>query len=186
MYSKIQKATFAGDFNDFTRFDVSNVFSADDIKSTGLRGNHPGFVEPAQSERSESLRVTGGDNRVFGQEEQGIGSLEPFERVAYTFEPTLLFGDGGQVQDNLAVRGRLEDGAFGIQICFEFKGVGQVTVVRHGQRRGTVGHHKRLNVEDRGRPGGAVTSVANSHPTGQGGYILLQLENFRDLSHALE
>src|SRR6266516_3083600 len=66
-----------------TRLDLTHELGADGIERAGLRGDDGAAVRQAsQAEGADPERVTDADQRVFGEAQEAISTLQPRQRAA--------------------------------------------------------------------------------------------------------
>ena len=93
-------------------------------------------------------------------------------------------GAGEQVDDQLAVGGRLEADAALQELAAQLRRVDQVAVVADGERAVQRLQHVGLRVAQARRAGGGITRVADGHVAAQIGQVVL-VEDLRHKPHAL-
>ncbi len=126
-------------------------------------------TQPPQPERPEAPRVHDGVQRPPDRDDERVGPLDALQRVEQLVLRLPRLGAGDEVDQHLAVRGRLEDRPFGDQVGPQLLGIGQVAVVGEGEGALAVTGEDRLGVgEDRGA-GRRVPGVTDRHVTGKAG-----------------
>lgn len=161
--------TVETDFDEFARFDLPFELRAHHVERHGLAGEDLGIAQPAHHQRADAQRIAAGDHAVGGRHDQRIGTLDQPQGVDQLVEYGLESAGGDKMDDDLGIRGRLEDGPTLHQVAPEVDRIRDIAVVRHRETAaGQVGI-KRLDVAQAGAPGGRITHMAHGHRAGQFG-----------------
>ena len=100
------------DHNHLSRFNIPDIFGADDIKSAGFTGDHPCFPDSRQCQRPESIRVSDGNQLLIGLYKQAVGALNLVHRVAHLINRAVFLTSGNEVEDEFGVGGTLKQDTF--------------------------------------------------------------------------
>ena len=174
------------DDHDLARLHVADELRLDQVQRAGLARQHePSVGQPADAQRTEAVRVAHADELVLGEDDQGICALD----AAHGLDQSALVAArlrrlGEQVDDDLGIHRRLEDGALGLQLVAQGGGVGEVAVVADGDLALGAIDGQRLGVGQVRRPGRRVARVAD----GRGADQLVEhvaVEDVRHQPHAL-
>ncbi len=153
--------------DDLARLDLAHHLGADEVESTRLGGDHPGFravggdqvslpgaggsaadaagVDPAEHERTEAVRVAEGDQPPLREGDDRVRAVEPPHRArSGLLERVGVVRD--QRRDQLAVGGRSQRDALGPQLVAELADVDEVPVVAERDRADGPVLHQRLRV----------------------------------------
>ena len=120
------------DGHDLAVLDLAHELGADDVERAGLRCQHIGAVQASQHQRPDADGVAGADQHVVGQADERIGALDLPQGLDEALHGAAALRAGHQVQDHLAVGGRLADGARGDEVAPQGERVRQVAVVGEG------------------------------------------------------
>src|SRR5690625_2207461 len=158
-------------------FHIAYEIGSYDVEGTGLRSEQPGLPEPAQNQRSYTEGVTNADHRVGGHGNQRIGAFHLAEGVEHAIDETASRGGGNQMDEDLGVGGRLEDGAAAYQLPPEGLGIGEIAVVRQGKAAERKIGEERLYVAQDSCAAGCVAIVADGGVAGEACHDRLAAEN---------
>ena len=140
--------------------------------------------QPAEHERTEPERIADADEFVFAHDDERVRALDfahdGFERVG----AVSIAGTGEQMQNDLAVDGRLENRALLFEFGAQPRGVGEIAVVADGDLAARAIDDERLGVLDIGTAGGGVADVADGEMAGQRAENVF-VEHLADEPHAL-
>ena len=92
----------------FARLYIAFVSGADEIHRARFRADHPGIVEPAERERTESVRIAHRHQAIAREHHEGKCSLHLRDRLDNRVLDGSRFGARVQVQDDFGVAARLE------------------------------------------------------------------------------
>ena len=114
---------------------VVQVHRADQVEGAGFGGEDVALAAArdfhfAHRERPEAVRVARHDDAVLRQEDQRERAFELQQRFAQRARKRALRGVRHQVQDDFGVARRLENRAVAPRSLPQFRGVGDVAVVR--------------------------------------------------------
>ncbi len=149
------------DHDDLARLDVAHEVGADDVEAAGLGCQDVGVADLAQHQRADAVRIAHADQACRRKGHQRIGTLDLAHRADQPVDHAQAPAERHQVDDDLAVGGRLEQAAAADQVLPQLHRVGQVPVVAHGEAAGFELGEQRLRVAGDGGPGGGVAVVAD-------------------------
>ncbi len=172
----------AVDDHDLAGLDVAHETRADDVERAALGGQDPRVLEAADAERPHAQRVAHAVQRLVGQHQQGIGALDPAQRIDDAVDHRRVFRAGDQVVDHLGVGRRLEQAAHAHQFLAQDVGVGEVAVVGEGQAAEVEIGEDRLDVAVGRAAGRGVAVVADRRVALQRGDDRLLAEDVADQS----
>src|SRR5262249_44840004 len=98
--------------------------------------------------------------------------------------PAILRRLRQEMQNDFAVGGGLENGAFSLQFVAQKIGINQIAVVRNCHLAAKAVDHEGLRVFDRAGPGGRITRMPDSTCPFQSGQLILP-KNLRHKTHVL-
>jgi len=173
----------AGDAQHFAGLDVADVFRADEIEGAGFRGDHPGALEAAESERAEAAGVADGVELVAGEQHEGVGAFDLVEGIGESAGKISCGGARGEMDDDFRVAGGLENRAFVFHPAAQFVGIGEVAVVGQGQFAAVAVRDDGLGIVERSIAGGGIARVAHGGIAGKAGEDVAG-KNFGDHPHA--
>ena len=150
-----------GDDDDLAVLDLAHELGADDVERAGLGGEHVGFADAAQDQRTDTDGVAGADQRVVGKADEGIGAFDLADGLDEALDDAPPLGARQQMEDDFGVGGRVEDGAGGDQLLTQRQRVGQVAVVGDGEAAGVDIGKERLHILQRRLAGGGVAVMAD-------------------------
>ena len=131
---------------------------ADEIKSARFRRQHPTVAEAPENQRTEAVRIAHADESIGGEHDQR-------ERAAETTQGSKGFTRRGlarqQMQDDLAVRRGLENGAGILEFFAQRGGIDEVAVVGDGQRPPHGVGDEGLRIRQSAGPGGRIADVTD-------------------------
>ncbi len=123
--------------------------------------------ESSENEGAKSAGIDARIQRVTDGDDDGVGPLEPGERLPDLRLDRLLARARDQVNDHLRVRGRLEEGALLDERLTEFLRIREVPVVGDREVAAGIPDDDRLRVLAPAAPGGRVADVADGAGSGQ-------------------
>lgn len=178
------------------RLDLAYVAGAADVERGGLGGDHPAALQPAEHQRADALRVTGGVERVLVHEDEGEGALDVGEHLGGGFLDgeglvVLVALPGEQRGHQVGVVGRGDLGGTAVLArevgdhLRELGGVDQVPVVAEGDRAVRGGTERRLRVLPHRGAGGGVAGMTDRDMALERTQRRF-VEDLRDQSHVLE
>ena len=106
MYSKMQNrlgdllkglmecSPFVVDDDDLARFHVAHELGPDDVQRAGLRRQDPGFAQPSQDQRPDTVGIAQPDQFLLGDGEQGIGAFDLAQGIGHAVDDAPVFADG--------------------------------------------------------------------------------------------
>ena len=109
------QAVPAGD-DDLARLDVAHVGGADQVERARLGADHPRVAEPANGQRPEAVRIARADHLVLRHHDERERAAHLGDRVDDGRLGAIFPRPGEQVDDDLGVAVRLEDGALPDQL----------------------------------------------------------------------
>ena len=171
---------FVANDEHFARPDLANVFGMDEIERAGFRRKNVSVVELAEHERPETERIAHADDLALAHDNKTERTFEPAKNAQWA--AAVLRWLSEKMRNNLAVRGSLENGAFAFQFVAKYRGVDQVTIVRHGDLAAKAIYHEGLRVFQGARSGGGITSMAQRARPFQP-LQLFRAEDLRDEPH---
>src|SRR5262245_33810741 len=156
-----------GDGNDLARFYLTLELRLDEVERARLRCHDPGISEPAQAERPEPARITDGVHRIRREDHERIGPVDLCQRMRQLLLERAGRRPRQQVQDDLGIRVRLEDGTLALHLGAQGVGVREVAVVGDGDgAAGGVGRD-RLGVPRLRSTGRRIPHVTDGAMPGQ-------------------
>jgi len=87
----------------------------------------------AEDKRPDAERIAAADHLLAGEADQRPGAFDLAQRVDHLIGQPLAAARGDEVENDLGVRGRLEDRAAPLQAVLQGEGVGDVAVVSDGE-----------------------------------------------------
>ena len=97
--------------DDFSGFDVADIFRADDVERAGFGCQDRAAVQFAEHQRADAKRIAGPDQLLVGERDKRIGTLDGAQRFDVALNETAALGLRDQMQDHFGVGGRLHHGA---------------------------------------------------------------------------
>ncbi len=165
------EAVGVGD-DELSRRDLANEFGADEVERARLGGEDEVFLDSADHERPEAVRVAEADQPSLGQGDDRVGPLEPAHRVRHGLvERRLVVRD--QRRDQLAVGRRPERDAGLAQLVAQLPDVDQVAVVPEGDGARAPVLDERLRVRPLRRACRRVAVVPDRDLAAQAAELLL-------------
>ena len=146
----------------------------DEIERAGFRRKHVGALQHAERERAETERIAHADDLLLAHHHERKGTLDFPQRREHAVAVARL---GEQMQDDLAVHGRLENGALLFQFVAQHGGVHEVAVVPDGELPAGAVHHERLGIGQIARSSRGVAHMAD----GARAFQPLQIRRVEDL-----
>ena len=159
---------------------TSRTISApDEVERAALRGDDPVLsADAAEDERPEAVRVAEGDELPLRERHDRVRAVEPLHRVRDRLgERRLVVRDQGR--DQLAVGGRAQRHAVGVQVVAHLTDVDEVAVVAERDRARAAVLDERLRVRPLRRARRRVARVADRDLAAQAVQLLL-VEDLRD------
>ncbi len=141
--------------------DVAHELRADDVERAGLRGQDVRLAEPAEDERAHAQRIAHADDRRVGEADERVGALHLAQRIDQAVDHAGASGGRDEMDDDLGVGRRLEQGAALHQSATQPAGVRQVAVVGEREAAELQVGEQRLDVAQHGLAGGGVAVVAD-------------------------
>ena len=135
-----------------------------------------------RTRRTKALRVAHRDQLVLGEHRQRVRALHLRQRLDDALDDSRRVRGRNQMNDDFAVRGRLENRAARLQPVAELGEIHQVAVMRDRNSAARIFNDQRLAILDGGRAGGRVAIV----PDGAGAFEFAQhvlVEDVGDQSH---
>ncbi len=163
---------------------VPDMLRVDQVEGAGFRSHDVGSVHKPQAEGPEALRVPGRQEVLRREQRQGVGPLDHSERFHERFRKGTSARPGHQVQDDLAVTGRVKNGAVPLEFLAQLRGVGQVAVVSERDLSAPAIDQNRLCVPDGAFPGGGIAHVPQRRFPGEPPQPVF-VEHVRHVSHPL-
>ena len=170
--------------DDFTRFHITEIFGAHQIKRAGLRSDHPSPVELTKTEGPESSRITDGDHLVACQHDQAVSTLDTLKGMNQGHFKTIFQMRRHKMNEDLAVHGGLENGTPVFQLRSQLLGIDQVAIMPQGVILVGMMNQKRLGIGDDGGACRGIADMADGQAAGQFGQGVLP-ENLGNQAHAL-
>jgi hypothetical protein len=155
------------DHHHFAGLDLADVLRAENVQGAALRREDPGAFELAEAQRPEPVWVADADQRVGRETYERVRAAHPREGLPQPSHEILRTRAREQVDDDLAVDGRLEDGAQVLAFLAKLLRVHEVAVVRDRDRAVAIGGDERLEVRRMVRTRGGVTVVPDGARSGQ-------------------
>jgi hypothetical protein len=122
----------------------------------------------AQAQGAKAIGVLDADQLTpAGEHHHGKSPFHPGHRCLEGLFESQIQISYEQVQEHLAVHGRLENGPGFLQLGFDMMGIDQVAVVGHGIGPVAVAHHQRLGVGHHRTARGGIAHVADGTGTVQ-------------------
>ncbi|EAU66753.1 hypothetical protein STIAU_2398 [Stigmatella aurantiaca DW4/3-1] len=167
------------DDDHLARFDFPDELRLDEIQRRRLAGQHVAVAQPPQHHGAEAVGVSHRHQLVLRQEQEAVGPLHLAQRLGHLLLEGGLPRAGDEVDDDLRVRIRLEDGAIGHERLAQLLRVHQVAVVRHGHLPARILHAQGLGILELAAARGGVAHVADGRAAQQ----LLQGGRGEDVRH---
>ena len=120
-----------------------------------------------ERQRTDAVGVANGEDALAGQDHQRVGAPHLGEGLGDRGRERRRLRAGDQVQDDLGVGGRREEGALRFQGRPDLPGVDEVAVVREGERAAARREDDGLGVEQQRGAGRRVADVADGRAARQ-------------------
>ena len=146
----------------------------DEIERAGFRRKHVSPLQHAERERAETERIAHADDLLLAHHHERKGTLDFPQRREHAAAVARL---GEQMQDDLAVHGRLENGALLFEFVAQHGGVHEVAIVPDGELPARAVHHERLGIGQIARSRRRIAHMAD----GAGAFQPLQIRRVEDL-----
>lgn len=146
------------DDDDFARLDLADKLGVNEIECARFARQNVSAVELAERERTESERIADADDLPLAHHHERERALDFAERREHAARAAWL---REQVENDLAIDGRLENGAVLFEFVAQEGGVDQVAIVADGKLAARAIHHERLRVFDVARAGRRIPHVAD-------------------------
>src|SRR5437660_3138488 len=143
----------------------------DEIERTSFAGENVSAVQFAECERAKSKRVAHTDDFAFAHDHERESALEATQRAERT--PAVLERLRKQMRNQLAICGRLENGAVAFQLVAKQTGIDQISIVGDSDLAPVAIDHERLRIFQRARSRGRVAGVSDSAGAFQSFQLLL-------------
>ena len=162
----------------FAALDLAHELRADEIERARLGRDDPVVMNPTEHEGAEAERIAERDQRALRQRDDGVRALEALHRVRDRLvERRAVVRD--QRGDHLAVGGRAQRDAVGVQLLAQRRLVDEIAVVPERDRARAAVLHERLRVRPLRRARRRVARVADRDLAAQAVELLL-VEHLRD------
>ena len=171
------------DSQDLARFHIPQVACPDQVEGAGFGGDHVGFLQLAQAERSHAHGVPDGVNAIRTLQQHGVGAPEDPEDLQQGVVQILLGTMGQKMENDFGVAGGLEDGPFRFQAPSQRPGVDDVPVVGQGDGSAPGLGDDGLGVGQQALAHGGVSDVGRGRQAGQP-FQLLVVEDLGDVAHS--
>jgi hypothetical protein len=145
----------------FSRMNVSEVASSDQVKGAGLRCEYKRTVHLPQTEGSHAIGITNRVQVLTGQNEQGKSTSNVSQDVQQSVIQVFLSTTGQQVQNHLGIRGRLKNGALAFQASAKQVCVYEVPVMSYSDGSSPRRCEQGLSVKGRALTMGRITDVTD-------------------------
>ena len=155
----------------------------DQIQSTGLAGQHPSLADAANAERAKAERVAHTDQFLLGHHHYRVSPFQPMHGLHEVIVVAVQGGLSHEIENDLAIDGRLEHGAFGLQLVAQLRCVGQVAVMGDSDLAPNAIAGQGLGVAQMGGAGRGIARVPDGHGADQ---VVqnLPVKDLRDQTHA--
>lgn len=120
------------DLDHFAMLNIAHEGGADHIKRTGLRGKNIGLAQLADNQRPDAERITSADHHIARQGHQGETAFDMTQSVHEAIDDLDRTRTGNQMQNDLRIGGRLEDGPFADQFGAQVHEIGEVAIMGEG------------------------------------------------------
>jgi hypothetical protein len=151
------------------------------VNTTTSPGSTSRTVEHAEHQRAHAPRIAHADQLLGGQRHQRISAFDLLQGVDQLFDHRAFVAAGRQMDDDLGIGGRLEDGAFLHQLGAQRIGVGEIAVMGDGDAAARQVREQGLNVAHRRAARRGIAVVADGVIALQvGGVIALLAEDVAD------
>jgi hypothetical protein len=174
----------AFDGNHFAGAHFANRPRFDQIERACFRGDHDRVAKTAEDERPETVGVARGVNTPRREYDDRVRPLDLRERIDERTLETALFRTRDQVDDDLGVGHRVEDGAVRLQPPPDLRAVDEVPVVRQRDRPLARRRDQRLRVAEHRSPRRRVADMPDGNVSWQPPQPLLG-EDLGDVPHLL-
>src|SRR5690606_26890075 len=136
---------------------------ADDIECARLGREHVGRAKATDYKRAEANGIARADEHVIGQTHEGIGALDLAQGFDKALDDSPLLRAGDEVEQDLRIRGRLENGPRLDELATERQGIGQVAIVANGEAATFEIGEERLHVTQDRLARGRVADMPDGH-----------------------
>ena len=126
------------DHDELAGLDVADVFGAQQVEGAGFGGKNEDIRravladDAAHGERAEAAWIAGGEDAVARHHDDGEGAVDLRERVGDGIDQRGGLRMCDELDDDLGVRGGLEEGALALELGANVAEVDQIAVVRDG------------------------------------------------------
>ena len=145
-----------------SRVHVPDVLGPNDVQGAALAGDHEAPILPAHDQRTETPRIPNGVEGVSNRDDDGEGSLQIGQGIVDLPVDGLPPGPSDEVDDDLGIRIRLEDGAFLNKAVSDVVGIGKVPIMGNGQISLSVADHDGLGIGQLAASGRGVADMPES------------------------
>ena len=168
--------------DDLARLHIAHEFRADDVESTGFRGQDMGVAQLAQHQRPHAVGIAHADHPLGSEGNQRIGALDLPQRIDQPVQHGRPLRGGDQMDDDLGIGGGLEQAAALHQLAAQLQRVGQIAVMADGQPAELEIREQRLHVAQQRLAGGRITIVADGGMAFQPRHHIGRDEDFRHMA----
>ena len=155
------------DRHDLAGADVAHELRADRIERAALAGQHEAVPDAPKAQRTDAVRIADANEAVLCQQDERVAAAYHLHHRADGLQQALAALSGDEVQNDLGVHRRLEDGALVLHGGAQRVGVDEVAVVRQRQHAHLAAGDDRLGVDDVLAAEGRVAHMADGDMPGQ-------------------
>ena len=173
----VRRVTLAGDAfrshdHHLAGLHIAHIDGIDQIERAGFRGENVRRSAAAEfqlphRERPEPLRIARHDDPVLRQKDQRKRAFQLQQRFPQSARERFFARVRHQMEDHFGVARCLENGPARFEIGAQFRGIGDVAVVRHRDPALVAMHRKRLGVALHRIAGGRIARMADGERAGQ-------------------
>jgi hypothetical protein len=154
-----------GDDDDLPALEIAHFFGPQEVERAGLARHHGGAVDPPEGQRAKPHRVPDRDEAPRHEENEGKRPSDLADRVDDRIDDVGHARARDQVEQHLGIGRRLKDGAFGLELGADRRGVDEVAVVGHRDRSAMVAQQERLGIGRIRVAGRRIAHVADGDRT---------------------
>ena len=137
-----------GDLHDFTRLDLPDEFRPDDVEGDGFACEGNGIADLPHYQGADAERIAAGDHSFGRHYEQRIGAFDHPQGVDEPVDHRGIARSRYEMDDNLGVRGRLENRPALDEILAQGPRVGDIAVVSDSEPAARQVSEQRLDVPE--------------------------------------
>ena len=174
------------DADDLTRLHITDKLCADRMKSAGLGCQNVGVISLTNTERSESVRISGSDQLSWRHNDQRISSLDLIHGSCNCFFCGFCIHtlSGNMIGNDLRINGRLENCSAVLQFMPKLWCIDQITIVGNCQSTFNIIKDQRLCILSGAASCRGITGMSHCNIT-MHSFQNLRGKYFIDQSHTL-